>query len=106
MKTDLKRVNMNMNRKDIWTSIRTGDLESLQQLVQDPENINCRNTLGETPLHLAASYGSEACIRILLQSDHAIRLNLQDQESGWTALHRSLYHRHLRGNFMKIYIHK
>lgn len=55
-------------------------------------DVNKRDWLGRTPLHLACSAGTEVLdyVRILLRHP-AINVNLTDAESGWTALHRSLY---------------
>jgi len=57
-------------------------------------NVNARDSLGRTVLHLAATSKSKSApeyIRILLTHPH-INVNLQDYESRWTALHRALYH--------------
>ncbi|KAL1759711.1 hypothetical protein FB107DRAFT_204512 [Schizophyllum commune] len=55
-------------------------------------DVNKRDWLGRTPLHLACSAGLDALdyVRILLRHP-AINGNLTDAESGWTALHRALY---------------
>ncbi|KAL1698277.1 hypothetical protein EV121DRAFT_274552, partial [Schizophyllum commune] len=55
-------------------------------------DVNKRDWLGRTPLHLACSAGLDALdyVRILLRHP-AINVNLTDVESGWTALHRALY---------------
>ncbi|KAI5895725.1 uncharacterized protein SCHCODRAFT_02239003 [Schizophyllum commune H4-8] len=55
-------------------------------------DVNKRDWLGRTPLHLACSAGLDALdyVRILLRHT-AINVNLADAESGWTALHRALY---------------
>jgi hypothetical protein len=52
-----------------------------------------RDSLGRTVLHVAASCGCSQLI-IELLSDGS-DLNIQDLESGWTALHRSLFYGHL-----------
>eukprot|EP01137_Pigoraptor_chileana_P030480 Opistho-2@17055 len=50
---------------------------------------NVRDARGRTPLHMAASYGQLDALDWLL--NHGAACDIQDTESGWTALHRSLY---------------
>jgi hypothetical protein len=55
--------------------------------------INRRDIKGRTALHLAvATLEPDALeyVQALLESPH-VNVNLQDPESGWTALHRALY---------------
>jgi ankyrin repeat protein len=55
--------------------------------------INRRDGLGRTALHLAASSLDPKAleyVQLLLESPN-VNINLQDLESGWTALHRALY---------------
>jgi len=48
------------------------------------------DTLGRTVLHVAASCGSpSSLIKILMKHSN---LSAQDAESGWTPLHRALFH--------------
>lgn len=53
-----------------------------------------RDGFGRTPLHLAASLGKKALLEWLLESKGA-DLMTKDQESGWTALHRSAFYGHI-----------
>ena len=54
-------------------------------------DINARDSLGRTALHLASSsLESIEYVRALLKHP-TIDLNLMDSESHWTALHRALY---------------
>ncbi|KAI0071191.1 hypothetical protein K474DRAFT_1776321 [Panus rudis PR-1116 ss-1] len=56
-------------------------------------NVNARDYLGRTVLHLAASSTAASApeyVRMLLAHPQ-INVNLQDYESHWTALHRALY---------------
>jgi len=72
-----------------WT--RTNSLSSLSAT---PCDVNARDWLGRTVLHLAASATDASApeyVRKLLAHPH-INVNLPDRESRWTALHRALYH--------------
>lgn len=56
-------------------------------------DVNARDSLGRTVLHLAASSSDTSApeyVRMLL-AHPSINPNLQDYESHWTALHRALY---------------
>ncbi|KAF9441684.1 hypothetical protein P691DRAFT_812198 [Macrolepiota fuliginosa MF-IS2] len=58
-------------------------------------DVNCRDWLGRTVLHLAsASIELLDYVRALLKHP-AINVNLPDVENHWTPLHRSLYHANL-----------
>ena len=67
-----------------------------------PTDINARDWLGRTVLHLACAASDPAAteyVRMLL-SHPGICVNLQDMESHWTALHRALYN----GNLAAAYV--
>ncbi|XP_045069335.1 inhibitor of Bruton tyrosine kinase-like isoform X2 [Coregonus clupeaformis] len=53
-----------------------------------------RDAFGRTALHLAASLGKRALLEWLLESKRA-DLMVKDKESGWTALHRSVFYGHI-----------
>lgn len=54
-------------------------------------DVNARDWLGRTVLHLACvSSGSLEYVRLLLRHP-SINVNLPDTESHWTPLHRALY---------------
>lgn len=60
-------------------------------------DVNARDHLGRTVLHLAASSQDASApefVRLLL-AHPTINVNIADQESHWTALHRALYHSNL-----------
>ena len=83
----------------VWHACQSGDTSylSLYLSTLDPSSLsselNLLNSLHETPLHVAASHNHLPCVQLLL-AYHA-QLNLQDRESGWTALHRAVYKGHL-----------
>lgn len=59
--------------------------------------VNARDALGRTVLHLAAAARDGAAseyVRLLLAHPN-INVNLSDTESHWTALHRAVYHGNL-----------
>ncbi|TFY58443.1 hypothetical protein EVJ58_g6418 [Rhodofomes roseus] len=65
--------------------------------VSPPLDVNARDWLGRTVLHLAAAAQDAAApeyVRMLLAYPD-IQINLTDAESHWTALHRALYHGNL-----------
>lgn len=59
--------------------------------------MNRRDPLGRTVLHLLASSDDPAAFDFLtlLLTHPSVNYNLQDHESGWTALHRALYVGHV-----------
>lgn len=79
---------------DLWVCARTPEAaSSLAQLLQDGVPPDDRNDYGETALHVAASRGNDEAVNLLLR--YGAGLLVADWESGWTPLHRSLYHQHL-----------
>ena len=57
-------------------------------------DVNARDWLGRTVLHLACSSTERFAIEYVrrLLAHPAINVNICDVESRWTALHRALYH--------------
>lgn len=54
-------------------------------------DVNARDWLGRTALHIAcASFDKIEYVKVLLKHP-AINVNLADTESHWTALHRAMY---------------
>ncbi|KAE9337491.1 hypothetical protein PF008_g12510 [Phytophthora fragariae] len=79
---------------DLWACVRTHDATpALARLLRDAVPPDDRNDLGETALHVAAARGNDEAVQLLLC--YGADLLAADWESGWTPLHRSLYHQHL-----------
>jgi hypothetical protein len=79
---------------DIFDAARNNDVESINYLLNSGTNPNDQDDFGRTALHICCTYGSTDAAALLLSryADHT----LQDYESGWTPLHRSLYFGHLK----------
>ena len=63
----------NENRSPIHMACIYGDLKAVQQLVKKDSNtdlINIQDGLHDTPLELAARYGSTEIVRLLLTCEH------------------------------------
>ena len=62
-----------------------------------PAEVNRRDHLGRTVLHLIATSTEPVSIDYLtaLLAHPSVNVNLQDHENGWTPLHRALYHGNL-----------
>jgi hypothetical protein len=75
-----------------WT--RPAPLSSGAALGSGAVDVNARDWLGRTVLHLACASAEPSALEYvrLLLAHPAIGVNLHDQESHWTALHRALYH--------------
>ncbi|KAG4061005.1 hypothetical protein PC123_g4122 [Phytophthora cactorum] len=79
---------------DLWACARTPETASpLARLLRDTVPPDDRNDFGETALHVAAAHGNDGAVTLLLR--YGADLLTADWESGWTPLHRSLYHQHL-----------
>ena len=59
-----------------------------------------KDDFGRTALHIAAYYGFEESTQKLISLNAS--LNVPDFESGWTPLHRALYHGHLKVSLLLI----
>ena len=89
--------------KDLWGAATADDVDTLRcllgqggELEKDTFKlyVDERDDHGRTALHAAASVGAETAVRFLLA--RGANPNKADWESHWTALHRALYHGHLR----------
>ncbi len=85
-----------MAELDVWAAAEANDVTSLSaRLVEGSDTtVDLRNTAGATPLHVACSKGHLRAARFLLERAGA-NVHARDGESGWTALHRALYHGHV-----------
>ncbi|CAM9456319.1 unnamed protein product [Ectocarpus sp. 6 AP-2014] len=79
---------------NIWNHVLDASLDGVGSMLEDGVPVDSRNSLGETPLHLAARHGLEEMATVLI--DAGASVHLKDWESGWTPLHRSLYFGHIR----------
>ena len=73
-----------------------------QLAVAPPTELNARDWLGRTVLHLACSAVDPAATEYarMLLAHPGTSANMQDMESHWTPLHRALYH----GNLSAAYV--
>lgn len=78
-------VNINSN---IWSFTLSEDVESIGELLQDGVSVDARNSLGETPLHLAARRGLEcvAKVRIVFFSTEKLFWTSTDIAAGCIVL--------------------
>ncbi|XP_039025814.1 ankyrin repeat and SOCS box protein 3-like [Hibiscus syriacus] len=83
--------------KDLWHAVGEGSLPdidyALALLKKNGSNINSRNSLGLTPLHIVTWRNNIPIIRRLLAS--GADPDAKDRESGWSSLHRALHFDHL-----------
>lgn len=66
-----------------------GRLEELREAIQNWAYVNGRDLGGFAPLHFAAAYGQNDAIELLLQN--GAKINLQNKETGNTALFYAIY---------------
>jgi len=87
-------------RLNIWDATRCNNLDGIIDLISDTGgvDVNERNDVGETPLHIAAALGLDTVVGVLLES--GANPNLADWESHWTPLHRALYFGHLKASLL------
>lgn len=69
----------------MWLMARKGDVKTLEYLIASGHSVNTKNSMCETPLHIAASYEQEAAARILL--DNGALVNCRNGLSLATPLH-------------------
>jgi len=76
---------------DIFAAARLGQLDVLRSLLRPEAEVavDFRNDWGATPLMLAAEAGQVEAVTLLLEQ--GARVETQDYESGYTALHRAFF---------------
>ncbi|KAL2643085.1 hypothetical protein R1flu_010672 [Riccia fluitans] len=83
--------------RDLWAAVRTGSVHdvdiALSNLKKHNGNINDKNALGSTALHMAAWRNHLPILRRLLAA--GADPDARDGESGWSSLHRALHFGHL-----------
>ena len=68
---------------DLFVAVRADDIGKVRSLIESGVDPNCVNEDGDTPLHIAAKNGNEACVRVFLKK---VNLN-QGNKWGNTPLH-------------------
>ncbi len=91
-----------MNSLHVYFHNRDQAAFQRQLAVVLPADVNARDWLGRTVLHLACSAVDSAAAEYarMLLAHPGVNTNLQDWESHWTALHRAVYH----GNLSAAYV--
>ncbi|CAN0913507.1 Inhibitor of Bruton tyrosine kinase [Linum grandiflorum] len=93
LQVTLRKLSPSSSRKDLWLTVREGSLadvdSALALLKKNGSNINSRNSMGLTPLHIATWRNHIPIIRRLLTA--GADPDARDGESGWTSLHRALH---------------
>jgi len=79
----------------IFDAARLNNPLQLQRIASlNLNDLNERNDSGATALHICATYGCLEAAKMLLK--YGADAIIQDFESGWTPLHRSIYHNHFK----------
>ena len=76
---------------DIWTACARGDLESVRQLIQDGQDVNRGDSIGTTPLMVAALYGHDQVVHELIRAGADVNEKDNDKQ---TALHKASWWGH------------
>lgn len=69
---------------DLLTAAKEGNIERVQELINEGVDLNMETDNGPTALMLAARYNNTEMVKILLKA--GADLNIQQRKSGWTAL--------------------
>jgi alpha-tubulin suppressor-like RCC1 family protein len=90
---------MKADEVDIFALARTNDAEAVERLLSEESNdVNETNDTGVTGLHICATLDCVNTLIVYLR--YGADLNIRDYESGWTALHRSVYHGNVRASVL------
>lgn len=80
---------------NIFHAVSSNDPIAVEMLItHHQEDVNIIDAFGVTPLHVCATYGYAEVAKVLLK--YGAKRSSRDRESGWTPLHRALYHRHVK----------
>lgn len=78
------------NMHSLHESARRGDLKRVKELLQDnPDRVNSKNNIGETPLHHAVGNGHKAVAELLLANNADV--NTKDNDGGTPLLWAAAY---------------
>ena len=78
-----------VKRTELHKAVRTGDAAKVRQwLAQAPSLVNERDSLGDTPLHVAVQMGNLELTELLLAAKADVNAKAH---AGWTALHWAAY---------------
>lgn len=81
-------------------SSSVGKSSSKSSQIAIAAELNAKDWLGRTVLHLSVAAPDGVEYTRMLLRHQQVNVNLQDSESGWTALHRALYN----GNISAVYV--
>lgn len=93
LQKDLNNFRLSLDSSTKQPSSLSKSAHSITPATELRSDVNQRDDKGRTALHLIASMRDENQLDFarLALSQPNINVNLQDAESGWTALHRAMY---------------
>jgi len=73
----------------LQSAVVADDKNRVKMLIDNGADVNLSNTVGQSPLHLAAMWDRASMVRILLAN--GAKPNVQEDEQGWTPLHSAAF---------------